>query len=44
VGYAYDTRLEILGTEGLIMIGEVRGTTMLVCQKDKKIVTEPFLN
>jgi hypothetical protein len=25
VGYAYDARLEILGTEGLIMIGEVRG-------------------
>jgi len=44
VGYAYDARLEILGTEGLIMIGEVRGTTMLVCQKDKKIVTEPFLS
>jgi len=42
VGYAYDARLEILGTEGLIMIGEVRGTTMLVCHKDKKIVTEPF--
>jgi len=42
VGYAYDARLEILGTEGLIMIGEVRGTTMLLCQKDKKIVTEPF--
>jgi predicted dehydrogenase len=44
VGYAYDARLEILGTEGLIMIGEVRGTTILVCQKDKKMVTEPFLS
>ncbi|MEM2790186.1 MAG: Gfo/Idh/MocA family oxidoreductase [Candidatus Bathyarchaeia archaeon] len=42
VGYAYDARLEILGTEGLIMIGEVKGTTMLTCHKDKKIITEPF--
>jgi len=42
VGYAYDARLEILGTEGLIMIGEVKGTTMLICHKDKKITTEPF--
>ncbi|MCS7133021.1 MAG: Gfo/Idh/MocA family oxidoreductase [Aigarchaeota archaeon] len=42
VGYGYDARLEILGTEGLLTIGEVKGTSMLICHADKKITTEPF--
>jgi len=42
VGYGYDARVEVLGTEGLITIGEIQGTTILVCHKDKKITTEPF--
>lgn len=42
VGYGYDARVEILGTEGLISIGELRGTSMLICHKDKKITSEAF--
>jgi len=42
VGYGYDARVEVLGTEGLITIGEVRGTSMLICHADKRITTEPF--
>lgn len=42
VNYAYDARVEVLGTEGLLTIGEVQGTSLLVCHKDQKITTEPF--
>ncbi len=42
VNYAYDARVEVLGTEGLIAIGEIQGTSLLICHKDQKIVTEPF--
>ena len=42
VNYAYDARVEVLGTEGLITIGEVQGTSLLICHKDQKITTEPF--
>ncbi|MCS7132565.1 MAG: Gfo/Idh/MocA family oxidoreductase [Aigarchaeota archaeon] len=42
VGYGYDARLEILGTEGLITIGEVRGTSLFICKSDKKAITETF--
>lgn len=42
VGYGYDARIEILGTEGLIMIGDVRGSSLLLCKSDKKSVTETF--
>jgi len=42
VGYGYDARIEILGTDGLIMVGEVKGTTLLISKSDKKAVTETF--
>jgi len=42
VGYGYDARVELLGTEGLITIGDIKGTTMLLCHKDQKITTESF--
>jgi len=42
VGYGYDARVEVLGTEGLLSIGEVQGTSILICHKEKKITTEPF--
>jgi myo-inositol 2-dehydrogenase/D-chiro-inositol 1-dehydrogenase/scyllo-inositol 2-dehydrogenase (NAD+) len=42
VNYAYDARVEVLGTEGLITIGEIQGTSLLICHKDQKITTEPF--
>ncbi len=42
VNYAYDARVEVLGTEGLIAIGEIQGTSLLICHKDQKITTESF--
>ena len=42
VGYGYDARIEILGTDGLIMVGEVKSTTLLISKSDKKAVTETF--
>jgi len=42
VGYGYDARVEVLGTEGLITIGEIQGTSILICHKDKKMTAEPF--
>lgn len=42
VNYAYDARVEVLGTEGLIVIGEIQGTSLVVCHKDQKITAEPF--
>ncbi|MCL7403486.1 MAG: Gfo/Idh/MocA family oxidoreductase [Thaumarchaeota archaeon] len=42
VGYGYDARIEVLGTDGLIMVGEVKGTTLLVSKSDKKVISETF--
>lgn len=42
VNYAYDARVEVLGTEGLITLGEIQGTSLLICHKDQRITTEPF--
>ncbi|MCS7125400.1 MAG: Gfo/Idh/MocA family oxidoreductase [Aigarchaeota archaeon] len=42
VGYGYDARLEILGTEGLIIVGDVKGGSLMLCKSDKKAVTETF--
>ncbi len=42
VGYGYDARIEILGTEGFIMVGDVKGSSLLLCKSDKKAVTETF--
>lgn len=42
VNYAYDARVEVLGTEGLLMVGEVQGTSLMICHKDQRMTTEPF--
>lgn len=42
VNYAYDARVEVLGTEGLIVVGEIQGTSLTICHKDQKMTTEPF--
>ncbi|MEM0451980.1 MAG: Gfo/Idh/MocA family oxidoreductase [Nitrososphaerota archaeon] len=42
VGYGYDARIEVLGTEGLITVGDIRGGSLLVCKSDKKAITETF--
>lgn len=40
VGYGYDARVEVLGTEGLIMVGEVKGTTLTRTHKDMRVVAD----
>ncbi len=42
VNYAYDARVEVLGTEGLLTVGEIQGTSLVICHKDQKMTTEPF--
>jgi myo-inositol 2-dehydrogenase/D-chiro-inositol 1-dehydrogenase/scyllo-inositol 2-dehydrogenase (NAD+) len=42
VGYGYDARIEILGTEGVITVGEIRGTTLTRVTKDMRVLTESF--
>ena len=42
VGYGYDARMEILGTEGVIMIGGLDGKAVTVCTKEKGVVTSAF--
>ncbi|MEM0444400.1 MAG: Gfo/Idh/MocA family oxidoreductase [Nitrososphaerota archaeon] len=42
VGYGYDARAEVLGTEGVIVIGEIKGTTLIRTYKDMRVVTESF--
>lgn len=37
VGYAYDSRVEIVGTHGLITIGSLQAGTTVVCTKDKEL-------
>ncbi|MEM3715325.1 MAG: Gfo/Idh/MocA family oxidoreductase [Nitrososphaeria archaeon] len=42
VGYGYDARIEILGTEGLITVGDIRSSSLLLCKSDKKSIAETF--
>jgi len=37
VGYAYDSRVEIIGTHGLITIGSLQAGTTVVCTRDKEL-------
>lgn len=43
VEYAYDARVEILGTKGCIFLGQVQQNSITVCSKAKG-VTEPAVN
>lgn len=43
VKYGYDARVEILGTDGLIMLGKTQQNSLVVCNKYKKI-TRPFMS
>jgi myo-inositol 2-dehydrogenase/D-chiro-inositol 1-dehydrogenase/scyllo-inositol 2-dehydrogenase (NAD+) len=43
VKYGYDARVEILGTDGLIMLGNTQQNSLVVCNKDKKM-TRPFMS
>ena len=42
VGYAYDSRTEILGTKGCIFVGDVRKGGLAVCTPDSNM-TEPLV-
>ena len=43
VGYGYDARVEILGTKGIIFLGQVFEKTVMTCTKDKGLV-RPAMN
>ncbi|MEI3339346.1 MAG: Gfo/Idh/MocA family oxidoreductase [Eubacterium sp.] len=43
VGYAYDAKVEILGTKGCIYLGNLRGDNVLVCHSDTRTGTYPLI-
>lgn len=43
VGYGYDARVEILGTKGIIFLGQVYEKSIMTCTKDKGLV-RPAMN
>ncbi len=43
VGYAYDAKVEILGTKGCIYLGNLRGDNTLVCRSDTRTGTYPLI-
>ncbi len=43
VGYAYDAKVEILGTKGCIYLGSLRGDNTLVCRSDTRTGTYPLI-
>ena len=43
VGYAYDAKVEILGTRGCIYLGNLRGDNVLVCHSDTRTGTYPLI-
>ncbi len=44
VGYAYDARMEILGTKGCVFIGKVRDESVLVCKAADKSGHEQLID
>ncbi len=43
VGYGYDARTEILGTKGIVFLGQVHEKTIMTCTKDNGVV-RPAMN
>jgi len=43
VGYGYDARMEILGTKGIIFVGQVHENAIVTCTKEKGMVM-PVMN
>ncbi len=39
VGYAYDAKVEILGTKGCIYLGDLKGDSVMICDAEKKTGT-----
>jgi myo-inositol 2-dehydrogenase/D-chiro-inositol 1-dehydrogenase/scyllo-inositol 2-dehydrogenase (NAD+) len=42
VKYGYDARVEVLGTDGVILIGEIKSKSILVCKKETGAYTSTF--
>ncbi|MBS7654060.1 MAG: Gfo/Idh/MocA family oxidoreductase [Candidatus Bathyarchaeia archaeon] len=42
VKYGYDARVEVLGTDGVILIGELKSQSILVCKKETGAYTSTF--
>lgn len=42
VDYGYDARMEILGTEGVILVGELQDRAVTTCTKQAGVVTSTF--
>lgn len=43
VGYAYDAKVEILGTKGCIYLGNLKGDNTLICRSDTRTGTYPLV-
>ncbi len=41
VGYAYDARLEVLGTKGVLFVGSLEASSLVVCQADGSGLSTP---
>ncbi len=39
VGYAYDARLEVLGTKGVLLVGALEASSVVVCGGDSRLVS-----
>jgi myo-inositol 2-dehydrogenase/D-chiro-inositol 1-dehydrogenase/scyllo-inositol 2-dehydrogenase (NAD+) len=39
VGYAYDARLEVLGTKGVLLVGALAESSLVVCGASSQLVT-----
>ncbi len=42
VKYGYDARVEILGTEGIMLIGELKYQAVVICKKETGVYTSTF--
>lgn len=39
VGYAYDARLEVVGTRGVLLVGTLRSSSVVTCGSDSRLVS-----
>jgi myo-inositol 2-dehydrogenase/D-chiro-inositol 1-dehydrogenase/scyllo-inositol 2-dehydrogenase (NAD+) len=39
VGYAYDARLEVVGTKGVLLVGALQASSVVVCGSSQELVT-----
>ena len=43
VGYAYDAKVEILGTKGCINLGDLKGQRVVACSADSRMASYPMV-